>query len=179
MVICKALWYILPAIQVLNHKNLCVCGWGCHLSNKGQPVFSSFRSTSLIAALRRQRQVDLCEFEASPVYRTARVTQWNPVLKLTPPKKKVQKASPYRLCQPESSFRFTLKTTDTRSVLQLRPLRQPFIEQIKSHRFSTQTLFVFMYLKLADIKDRYIWCTLSQSILLDELTRFILCYPST
>ena len=37
------------------------------------------------AALRKQREVDLCEFKASLVYRasskTARVTQRNPVLK--------------------------------------------------------------------------------------------------
>ena len=40
----------------------------------------------LIPALRRQRQVDLCEFEASLVYRvssrTARATQRNPVKKV-------------------------------------------------------------------------------------------------
>ena len=41
----------------------------------------------LIPALRRQRQVDLCEFEASLVYRASSrtvraVTQRNPVLKL-------------------------------------------------------------------------------------------------
>ena len=40
---------------------------------------------SLIPALRRQRQVDLCELEASLVYRvssrTARAIQRNPVLK--------------------------------------------------------------------------------------------------
>jgi hypothetical protein len=39
----------------------------------------------LIPALRRQREVDLCEFEASLVYRvnlsTAKSTQRNPVLK--------------------------------------------------------------------------------------------------
>jgi len=40
---------------------------------------------SLISVLRRQRKVDLCEFEASLIYiasfRTARGTQRNPVLK--------------------------------------------------------------------------------------------------
>jgi hypothetical protein len=39
----------------------------------------------LIPAVRRQRQVDVCEFEASLVYRvssrTARATERNPVLK--------------------------------------------------------------------------------------------------
>ena len=44
-----------------------------------------WRSISLIPALRRQRQADLCEFEVSLVYgvssRTAGATQRNPVLK--------------------------------------------------------------------------------------------------
>jgi hypothetical protein len=43
------------------------------------------RHTPLIPALERQRQADLCEFEASLVYRansrTVRVTQRNPILK--------------------------------------------------------------------------------------------------
>jgi hypothetical protein len=46
----------------------------------------------LIPTLGRQRQVDLCEFEASLVYRvssrTARDTQRNPVSKKTKPKQK-------------------------------------------------------------------------------------------
>ena len=45
----------------------------------------------LIPALRRQRQMDLCEFETSLVYkvrsRTARATKRNTVLNLTLPPK--------------------------------------------------------------------------------------------
>jgi hypothetical protein len=41
--------------------------------------------TPLVPTLRKQRQADLCEFQASMVYRvsskTARVTQWDPVSK--------------------------------------------------------------------------------------------------
>ena len=37
--------------------------------------------TPLILALQRQRQVDLCEFKASMVYRVSWITQRNPVLK--------------------------------------------------------------------------------------------------
>jgi hypothetical protein len=52
----------------------------------------------LIPALRRQRQVDLCEFEASLVYtassRTARVTQRNSVLE----KNKTQKQTNENKC---------------------------------------------------------------------------------
>jgi hypothetical protein len=46
----------------------------------------------LIPALRRQRQVDLCEFEVSLIYRVssrkAKATQRNPVSNHPPPKKK-------------------------------------------------------------------------------------------
>ena len=52
--------------------------------------------TSLIPALERQRQIDLCEFEISLVHRvssrTARVSQRNPVSKKqTSPNKTKQK----------------------------------------------------------------------------------------
>ena len=49
----------------------------------------------LVSALGRQRQVDLCEFKASLVYRlssrTTRVTQKNPVLKNKNPNKQTNK----------------------------------------------------------------------------------------
>ena len=52
----------------------------------------------LVPVLGRQRQADLCEFEANPVYvvsfRTARATQRNPVLKK--PKTKKQTRNPIR-----------------------------------------------------------------------------------
>jgi len=53
--------------------------------------------TPLIPALRRQRQVELCEFEASLLYkassRTARATQTDPVLKNQKSKKKIKQRS--------------------------------------------------------------------------------------
>jgi hypothetical protein len=55
----------------------------------------------LIPALRMQRQVDLCEFEASLVYRASSKTAWavtqsNPVSNLK--KKKVQTNKPKKKC---------------------------------------------------------------------------------
>ena len=45
-----------------------------------------------------QRQADLCEFEASPVYRVSssipRAIQRNPVLKIPPPSKRVKMKLP-------------------------------------------------------------------------------------
>ena len=58
--------------------------------------------TPLIPALGKQRQVDLCVFEASLVYRvssrTARAAQRNPVLK-TKQNKKQQKVEVYSIIQ--------------------------------------------------------------------------------
>ena len=56
-----------------------------YIQNLGAVVVHAFNPT-----LRRQRQAELCEFEASLVYRassrTARTTQRNPVSVLPPPK---------------------------------------------------------------------------------------------
>ena len=50
------------------------------------PSIQEVEALSLILALRRQKQKDLCEIEASLVYRvsfrTARITQRNPVSKI-------------------------------------------------------------------------------------------------
>ena len=55
----------------------------------------------MIPALERQRQVDLCEFKATLVYRvsskTARVTQRNPVSKTLNPNTQKFKIWPHRL----------------------------------------------------------------------------------
>jgi hypothetical protein len=45
--------------------------------------------------IQRQRQADLCEFEASLIYRTAKTTQKNPIMTppQRPPKKKAEAGS--------------------------------------------------------------------------------------
>jgi hypothetical protein len=62
-------------------KNMAVCFE--NRSSKRETHSWMLRCTPLIPALRRQRQVDLCEFEASLVYkvstRTAMATQRNPI----------------------------------------------------------------------------------------------------
>ena len=62
-----------------------VCSLGS-VNMRMEPVARHWRCTPLIPALRRQRQVDVCESEASLVYRASsrtgsKATRRNPVLK--------------------------------------------------------------------------------------------------